>query len=52
MVSSLLASVRLRVSNRKVPPRLQRARGLAGDRFEVGHMLEHVTAVGEVELAV
>jgi hypothetical protein len=48
--SSLLANVRLTVSNRKCP-QLQTARNLAYHRVEVGHMLEHITAVGKVELA-
>jgi hypothetical protein len=39
------------VSNRKMPSGFS-ARGLADDRVEVGHMFEHVTAVGEVDLAV
>jgi len=32
-------------------PLLQGARNLAYHRVEVGHMLEHITAVGKVELA-
>jgi hypothetical protein len=52
MASSLLANVRLMVSNRKNAPGLQGARGFADHRVEVGHMLEHVTAIGEIEFVV
>lgn len=51
MTGSLLANVRLMVSNRKMP-QLQGACSLANDRAEVGDMLEHITAVCEIELAV